>query len=96
MEFKSKTNYRKPYLSDEEFMDQIKKEDELSLKLIDGPVSGDRCFRCNTISDIKKADKIISDFTGGRLKNFSRGTITDYFCPECNAVLSGCTEIREN
>ena len=96
MDFKSKANYKKPYLNDEEFMEQIEREDELSFKLIDDSVSDEKCFICNVIVDIKKADKIIVDFKGGRLKNFPSGTITDYFCHECEAVLCGHTEIKEN
>ena len=92
---KNETNYDKLYLSDKDFWDQINKADELSLKLIDESPR-DKCVNCNAIVDIKKADRIIADFIGGRGKDFPSGTITDYFCPGCESLLYGYTEIRSN
>jgi len=88
-------NHKKEYLSNKEFLDQIKEEDELSLQLIDESPK-DRCSNCNIFVDIEKADKKTVNFTGDRLKNFPSGTITEYFCPECESILHGYTEVKEN
>lgn len=102
MDYKSKNNYKKLYLSDKEFMEQIEKADELSFKFTDESLLEDKCFICNTIVDIKKADKIIVDFDGGvtkngrKIKDFPTGTMTDYFCPVCEKVMCGHTEVKEN
>ena len=82
-------------------MNQIIK-DESILEALHESSQGDKCFLCNTTVDIKKADKIIVDFNGGvtkngrKIKDFPSGIITDYFCPACEAVLCGHTEIEEN